>query len=148
MAIIPERIQLARGTAAAWTAANPVLLAGEVGWESDTGYLKFGDGVTAWTSLLYNQLPTATLVQWAKMPDSIITGAITRNANEVITSAAVVWPDGTAGTFTTDTIGTLNTIDAYHITYGSPTVIHTFTQSAITRDSTGAATTVPAIVVT
>jgi hypothetical protein len=53
MAVIPERIQLARGTAAAWTAANPVLLAGEAGFESDTGQLKFGDGATAWNSLTY-----------------------------------------------------------------------------------------------
>jgi hypothetical protein len=54
MAVIPERIQLARGTAAAWTASNPVLLAGEAGWESDTGQMKVGDGVTYWTSLPYS----------------------------------------------------------------------------------------------
>jgi hypothetical protein len=90
----------------------------------------------------------ASFIGLAKVPDQIITGSITRNANEVVTSAAVVWPDGTTGTFTADTIGALNTIDAYHITYGRPTVIHTYTQPTITRDATGAATTVPAIVVT
>lgn len=48
-----SRIQLRRGTHAAWTAANPVLLAGEPGFETDTGLEKRGDGSTAWTSLGY-----------------------------------------------------------------------------------------------
>jgi hypothetical protein len=42
-----------RGTAAEWTTANTVLLAGEIGFETDTGYFKIGDGTTAWTTLLY-----------------------------------------------------------------------------------------------
>ena len=47
------RIQLRRDTAADWTSENPVLFAGEMGWETDTGKLKIGDGTTAWTSLAY-----------------------------------------------------------------------------------------------
>lgn len=90
----------------------------------------------------------ARFVQWAKVPDSIITGTITRNANDVVTSAGVVWPDGATGTFTTDTIGTLNTIDAYHISYSDGTSTLTFTQPLITRNANGLATNVPAIVVT
>src|SRR5262249_32420106 len=46
-------IQLRRDTAAQWTAANPVLAAGEPGLESDTGRIKFGDGSTAWRDLAY-----------------------------------------------------------------------------------------------
>ena len=42
-----------RGTAAQWTSANPVLAAGEIGVETDTGQFKIGDGVTAWTSVPY-----------------------------------------------------------------------------------------------
>lgn len=51
-----------RGTAAQWTANNPVLLEGQFGFETDTFTLsggkriyqaKFGDGVTAWNSLPY-----------------------------------------------------------------------------------------------
>jgi len=49
------KIQLRRGTAAQWTAANPVLAAGEVGIETDTYKIKFGDGITGWTSLPYTQ---------------------------------------------------------------------------------------------
>lgn len=40
-------------SAADWTAANPVLIAGEPGMETDTGKVKVGDGVTAWNSLGY-----------------------------------------------------------------------------------------------
>lgn len=46
-------IQLRRGTAAQWTAANPVLAAGEPAFESDTGKFKIGTGSTAWNSLSY-----------------------------------------------------------------------------------------------
>lgn len=47
-----------RDTGANWTAGNPVLRAGELGIESDAASLrgKYGDGVTAWTSLPYTEL--------------------------------------------------------------------------------------------
>jgi len=53
MATTRQRIQLRRDTAAAWTAANPVLLAGELGLESNTGKLKVGNGSSAWSALTY-----------------------------------------------------------------------------------------------
>jgi Major tropism determinant N-terminal domain len=46
-------IKLRRGTAAAWTSANPVLDSGEPGYETDTGKMKVGDGSTAWSLLGY-----------------------------------------------------------------------------------------------
>ena len=42
-----------RKTAADWTAANPVLMSGELGLETDTTRFKFGNGTTAWNSLAY-----------------------------------------------------------------------------------------------
>ena len=48
-----EHIQLLRGTSEALSSTNPVLLAGELGFETDTGKFKFGDGVTKWTGLKY-----------------------------------------------------------------------------------------------
>lgn len=42
-----------RGTAAQWTAANPVLASGEPGFETDTGKTKIGNGTAAWTALPY-----------------------------------------------------------------------------------------------
>ena len=46
-------MQQRRGTAAQWTAANPTLAAGEIGFETDNNRFKIGDGVTAWGSLDY-----------------------------------------------------------------------------------------------
>ncbi len=44
-------IQVRRGTAAAWTAVNPVLAAGELGFATDTPTLKIGDGTDSWGAL-------------------------------------------------------------------------------------------------
>ena len=48
-----KRIQLRRDTAANWTTNNPVMGAGEFGFETDTSKFKIGNGVTAWASLSY-----------------------------------------------------------------------------------------------
>jgi len=47
------RIQFRRGTAAEWAAANPTLAAGELGYESDTGQFKIGNGSQNWNALSY-----------------------------------------------------------------------------------------------
>jgi len=47
------QIQLRTDTAAAWTAANPTLLSGEMGIESDTRKIKVGTGSTTWNALPY-----------------------------------------------------------------------------------------------
>ena len=51
--IMKGRIQHPMYTAARLTVANPVLLAGEVVYESDTSRHKIGDGVKAWNALPY-----------------------------------------------------------------------------------------------
>jgi outer membrane lipoprotein SlyB len=48
-----KKILFRRDLAATWTSVNPVLSAGEIGLESDTGKIKLGDGSTVWTSLDY-----------------------------------------------------------------------------------------------
>jgi plasmid maintenance system antidote protein VapI len=53
------RIQFRRGTAAEWAAANPTLAPGELGYESDTGSFKIGNGTTAWASLAYGAVGEA-----------------------------------------------------------------------------------------
>jgi hypothetical protein len=42
-----------RGTAAQWTASNPILATGEIGFEGDTGKFKIGNGSSNWTALAY-----------------------------------------------------------------------------------------------
>jgi hypothetical protein len=44
-------------TAAQFTTANPTLLAGQFGLETDTNLLKIGTGITAWNSLPYINSP-------------------------------------------------------------------------------------------
>jgi hypothetical protein len=53
------RVQMAqrKDTAANWTAANPILLSGEIGYETDTKKFKIGDGTTNWNSLAYLPIP-------------------------------------------------------------------------------------------
>ena len=50
------RIQFRRGTAAEWTSANPVLAAGELGYETDTTQMKIGNGSTTWENLTYSSV--------------------------------------------------------------------------------------------
>lgn len=60
-------------TAAQWSIANPVLLRGETGVESDTRKFKFGDGVNHWNDLEYaNKAYPADIkmTDWAKMLES------------------------------------------------------------------------------
>jgi hypothetical protein len=49
----PAILRHRRDTAANWTSNNPVLEAGQIGYETDTRRFKFGNGSTAWTSLAY-----------------------------------------------------------------------------------------------
>ena len=48
-----KKILFRRDLAATWTSANPILSAGEIGLESDTGKIKLGNGSTSWTGLPY-----------------------------------------------------------------------------------------------
>ena len=50
---IKTRIVLRNDLAANWTTNNPIMLTGELGVESDTGYFKIGDGTTTWNDLPY-----------------------------------------------------------------------------------------------
>lgn len=80
-------IQFRRGTASAWTTADPVLAAGEPGFETDTGLQKTGDGSTAWTSLPYDA---------AKLPAAFTAGSVLFvGATDVITqdNATFFWDD-------------------------------------------------------
>lgn len=51
--VINTVFKLKRGLAEAWVRNNPLLQAGEPGYELDTNKLKFGDGKTLWNDLPY-----------------------------------------------------------------------------------------------
>lgn len=61
------RMQQRRGTAAQWTAANPILAAGEIGFETDTSKFKMGNGSSTWSALQYfaNAAELAAIVDGA-----------------------------------------------------------------------------------
>jgi hypothetical protein len=47
------KFKLRRATGASWNSTNPILQAGEPGFDSTTNQLKIGDGVTPWRLLPY-----------------------------------------------------------------------------------------------
>ena len=47
------RIQVRRGTTSEWSTSNPILAAGEVGYNTTLDQIKIGDGTTAFNSLEY-----------------------------------------------------------------------------------------------
>lgn len=53
MADTKMRIKVRRDIADNWSSVNPVLLMGEQGYETDTGKMKIGDGVSPWSDIGY-----------------------------------------------------------------------------------------------
>lgn len=78
-----ERIQIRRGSSSEWTTKNPILRAGELGWDTTNNALKAGDGVTRWNSLGYLlQTMTAQLAQAGDVEfSSVSTGDVLRYSN-------------------------------------------------------------------
>lgn len=97
------QMQQRRDTASDWTSANPTLLSGELGYETDTGKWKVGTGSAVWTALAYtpwsaiSAYPLAT----ADIADDAVTGA--KLANDItIANNLTVTNDLTANAFSGD----------------------------------------------
>jgi len=56
-----RRIRLRRAPSGEWMSANPILGLGEPGYETETRYIKVGDGVTRWSGLSYIDNPPVTI---------------------------------------------------------------------------------------
>ena len=105
------------------------------------GFIKGEPGGEGPAGVQYN------LETWANAQTFQLVSAI-RDANSAIITASIVWPDDTAGVFTTDIASTdfPGAIDAWHATYaGTPSKL--ITQTAVTRDANGAVTAQPAITI-
>jgi hypothetical protein len=99
------RFKLRNDTAADWTSANPVLLQGEIGVETDTRRYKIGDGTTAWSGLSYYIDGVAIRGQCSKMTDGTID----------ITTQGTYVTTGLTATLDSDTVYgmVLGTTDAF-----------------------------------
>jgi hypothetical protein len=80
------RIQIRRDTASKWKVNNPILLDGELGYETDTKYLKIGDSTTPWNELMYWQAGNSSV------PNFTVTVLLdSGNISSIVTSKG---PDG------------------------------------------------------
>ena len=93
----PTTIQIRRGTTVQWTTNDPVLLNGEPGYDTDTGELKFGDGVTAWTSLSAISGGGGGATNLNGLTDVTIT---TPSTNQVLSYNGSQWVNGALPTHT------------------------------------------------
>lgn len=77
MAVITQ-IQFRRGTASQWSSTNPILAAGELGYETDTGNFKIGDGTTAWNSLsILNGITASTTATFTNKTINLSSNTLT-----------------------------------------------------------------------
>jgi len=93
------RIQNRRGTASEWTNANPTLAGGEIGFETDTGKFKIGDGSTEWDDLVYSS--TRSAFSLGDLNDVVTTDK---------TDGSVLYYDSSTSTFKADDINTKLTL--------------------------------------
>lgn len=106
-----------RGTAAQWAGANPVLSAGEIGFETDTGLLKIGNGVDDWGSLLYVVPGSGTRLNYAeKTTVQSGIGSIVDVAGLTFTITGTGRPIKLNGVITTITPSTTDMLTGIYIT--------------------------------
>lgn len=103
------RIQVRRGTAAQWTSVDPVLEAGEMGLETDTNYIKFGNGTDVWSDLGYANDPgfldlTNSLVNYVEVADiGAVSGVagLDSSKNLIVPGASIIVEGTTDNAFET-----------------------------------------------
>ena len=69
-------IQVRRGTEAEWSAANPVLAAGEYGYTTDTAKVKIGSGSAQWSALPYVAMDVSSFATQASLDATDATVAL------------------------------------------------------------------------
>ena len=116
-------------------------------------YAKYDDegvGIDDPNGVGQGSVPGDGISAWAGNLDALLVGAITRDANNAATAAAVEWPDGSTGVYAATAVSTAfpGAVDAYTVTYVRDGVTQTATQAAVTRNAAGAVTNRPAITVT
>jgi hypothetical protein len=85
-----KKILFRRDTAANWTSANPTLSSGEVGFETNTGKFKIGDGTTAWTSLAYTVGQRVGTTDNVTFNNLVVSGDLTVSGNTTTLNTATL----------------------------------------------------------
>lgn len=93
--IISARMQQRQDTRAAWEAANPVLLEGELGIvNDDPGLYKMGDGVTPWNGLPYRGFDGNIVQETGSSSRSVMSQAAVSQSLETLRKKIEEAPDG------------------------------------------------------
>lgn len=125
--------QFRRGPASEWTTDNPILHAGEPGFETDTGKLKMGDGSLQWNDLDYFPDIADAIAGVASVDGRV--GVVTLTDLYAAISHAHAGTDITSGTIATarlsvgTTTGTVAAGDHTHAGAGA----HTHAESDVTN---------------
>ncbi len=130
------RMQQRRGTAAQWTSANPILNAGEMGWESDTNKFKIGDGTNHWADIDYF-IDQSSTVNPAFGSSIVFEGATANNFETTLAvtdptaDRTITFPDATGTVVLSDGSGNV-TVSGDLTVSGTTTTINSTTINATT----------------
>lgn len=137
------KIQLRRGTAAQWTAANPVLSDGEIGIETDTLKAKVGDGLTAWNSRDYFIDSLSDLTADLALKQNIVNSAVAlTDASSIDLTAIKHTLSSSSATrtftisYTGDDITLIVTLSATSATYTFPATSLCVSEGSASGDNT------------
>jgi len=123
------RIQLRRDTAANWTSANPALLAGELGIETDTNKIKIGNG-SNWNSI-------ASYL-------NVTPGDLTSQLGDYILVSDMGQPNGVA---TLDSTGKIPVAQLGNLIDSAPAALNTLNElAAALNDDANFATTITTLI--
>lgn len=108
--VIKITYQLRRGTSSIWNKNNPLLAAGEPGYELDTHKVKIGDGTSYWKDLPY--IGEHNIVSYASHNDFPAVGNVNYLYKANDEDMLYCWDDGEAVFVAIGPVGATNeTID-------------------------------------
>jgi hypothetical protein len=139
-----NRIQIRRGTLSSganqW--GNEVLYAGEIGYETDTGKFKIGDGITAWGSLPYASILPSELSELVQdiIGTNVVAGSginVSYNDSNGNTTVSLSSPTITVSSITDFSEGVMDVAGSGIISGSNINISYNDNDSTITVAATG-----------